>query len=103
MADNILTGFSSALVASLRRRPCGGLEHGVFLYAAKKSKLSELHHQAEICRLTLCKVLNMPRTLSNKSAFEDVSPSTFKVSSALDDVRLSFEDVSPLTFDVCAT
>ena len=79
----------------------------MFLYAAEKIRLSERHHHAKNCPLTLCKVLDISRTLSNKLTFDDVSPSTFDVSSALDDmssalddVRVEFEDVSPLTFDV---
>jgi hypothetical protein len=72
----------------------------VFLYAAEKRRLSERHHHAENCPLTLCKVLDMSCTLSNKLAFDNVTLSTFDVSSALDDVRVEFEDVSPLTFDM---
>jgi hypothetical protein len=75
----------------------------VFLYAAEKRRLSEWHHRAENCPLTLCKVLDISRTLSNKLTFDDVSPSTFDVSSALDDVRVEFEDVSPLTFDMSSS
>jgi hypothetical protein len=47
------------------------------------------------------------RTLSNKSAFDDVSPLTFDVSpltfdmsSAFEDVSPALDDVSPLTFDM---
>ena len=82
----------------------------MFLYAAEKRRLSERHHHAENCPLTLCKVLDISRTLSNKLTFDDVSPSTFDVSSALDDmssalddVRVEFEDVSPLTFDMSSS
>ena len=72
----------------------------MFLYAAEKSGLSGLHHQAENYRLTLCKVLDMSlldsaslHTFSNKSAFDDMS-------FAFDDVSSAFEDVSTLTLDV---
>ena len=53
------------------------------LYAAEKSRLSKLRHQAENRRLTLCKVLDISlldaarlRTFSNKSAFDNVSSLT---------------------------
>jgi hypothetical protein len=40
------------------------------------------------------------RTFSNKSAFEDVSLSTFYVSMVFKDVSSAFKDVSPLTLDL---
>jgi len=53
--------------------------HGVFLYAAEKSRLSKLQHQAKNHRLTLCNMLDMPLladsslfTFFNKLAFNKV-------------------------------
>jgi hypothetical protein len=79
----------------------------VFLNAAEKSGFSEMQHQGQNRRLTLCKVLDMSlldatslRTFSNKSAFDDVSLAFDDVSPSTFDVSLAFDDVSPLTFDV---
>ena len=65
----------------------------MFLYAAEKRRLSKRHHHAENRTLTLCKVLDMSHTLSNKLASDDVSLSTFDVSSVLDDVRVGGHSV----------
>ena len=79
----------------------------MFLNAAEKSGFSEMQHQGQNRRLTLCKVLDMSlldatslRTFSNKSAFDDVSLAFDDVSPSTFDVSLAFDDVSPLTFDV---
>ena len=79
----------------------------MFLYAAKKSGLSELQHQAENHRLTLFNVPDMLllataslRTSSHNSSFEDVSWVFEDVSWAFEDVSWAFEDVSPSTCDV---
>jgi hypothetical protein len=37
----------SRVYIECRRGPCGGLERGVFWYAAEKNELSKLRHEAE--------------------------------------------------------